>query len=91
VTKASDPTVDDLLVELVKVKDKFAWKLSENCATHEYDKHTSKLPFTSKDCETLDIFIFSAHPPLFAFTNNTGGYIYLLSAFYTFLIFFNNF
>ncbi|XP_059472171.1 piezo-type mechanosensitive ion channel component 1-like [Neocloeon triangulifer] len=75
-TRARDPTVDDLLVQLVRVEgsDKFAWKLSENCDTDEYRQHLSKLPF-AKDCETLDIFLFSAHPPLFGVVKNFGGLI----------------
>jgi hypothetical protein len=75
VTKAKDPGVDDVLVELVQLDgtDRFSWQLTENCDTAEYVQHTSKLPHSSKNCEYLDIYIFSAHPPLLGFTKNIGG------------------
>lgn len=75
-TRAKDTGVDDLFVELVRLDgtDRFAWQLTENCETMEYMQHTSRLPHASKNCEYLDIYIFSAHPPLFGFTKNIGGY-----------------
>jgi hypothetical protein len=78
VTRAKDPGVDDLLVQLIRLDgtDRFAWQLTENCETAEYLQHTSRLPHSSKNCENLDIYIFSAHPPLFGFTKNIGGYAF---------------
>jgi hypothetical protein len=81
VTRAKDPGVDDLLVQLIQMDgtDRFAWQLTENCETAEYLQHTSRLPHSSKNCENLDIYIFSAHPPLFGFTKNIGGYSFPIS------------
>lgn len=72
--------MDDLLVELIQLDstNQFAWQLSENCETAEYMQHTLRLPHSSKNCENLDIYIFSAHPPLFRFTKNIGGYVFLI-------------